>query len=353
MTGKKSKSESEAVITNHVDEQTELLFDYDELWKDFIAEFWREILEKFIPDLYAKADLNHEPEFLDKELHEITSALEPEGSTSHKRYVDELIKIFLQDGSDEWVLLHIEIQGKDGENISLRMFRYYCLIFIRYSKNPAALAILTAKRPKREGEPGIYKSEVFGTSIEYKYNLVKAYALSDEELTSGNNVVDLFIYSTKIAAKYRKSRKKKLGYMKTILQLLHDKGFTNRQSMMFIMFLERVMRLGEEKYVLEFDNEVKKIFHEGDERMRRKTVTETIYESGIAEGRTQGFNQGINQGITQGITQGISQGINESRRETSFNLIKLGLLSDEQIAGVTNQTLEDIKNLRIELNSTK
>ena len=324
MTGRKSKSESEAVIMN-VDEQTELLFDYDELWKDFIAEFWREILEKFIPDLYAKTDLKHEHEFLDKELHEITSALEPEDSISRKRYVDELMKIFLQDGSDEWVLLHIEIQDKGGENISLRMFRYYCLIFIRHSRNPAALAILTAKRPKREGEPGIYKSEVFGTSIEYKYNLVKAYALSDEELTSGNSIVDLFIYATKIAAKYRKSRNKKLGYMKIILQLLHDKGFTDRQSMIFIMFLERVMRLGEEKYVLEFDNEVNKIFHEGEERMRRKTVTETIYESVLTE----------------------------SRRAISLNLIKLGLLSDEQIAGVTNQTLEDIKNLRLELENTK
>ena len=333
MTGKKSNSESEAeaeakseaVIVTADDGQTESSFDYDELWKDFIAEFWREILKKFIPDLYAKADLNHEPEFLDKELHEITSALEPEDSTSHKRYVDELIKIFLRDGSDEWVLLHVEIQGRGGEDISLRMFRYYCLIFIRHSRNPAALAILTAKRPKREGEPGIYKTEVFGTSIEYKYNLVKAYALSDEELTSGNSIVDLFIYSTKIAAKYRKSRKKKLGYMKTILQLLHDKGFTDMQSTIFIMFLERVMRLGDEKYVLEFDSEVNKIFNEGDKRMRRKTVAERIYESGIAD----------------------------TLRATSFNLIKLGLLSDEQIAEVTEQTLDDIKNLRLELEKTK
>ena len=62
---------TEYTANNILTQEQQEAFDYDELWKDFIADFWREILEKFIPGLYIKADLNHEPEFLDKELHDI------------------------------------------------------------------------------------------------------------------------------------------------------------------------------------------------------------------------------------------------------------------------------------------
>ena len=89
-------------------------FDYDALWKDFIHEFWRDILERFMPDLYDKADLDHEAEFLEKELRDLLGDSEPS-----KNFVDELMKVFLKDGGEEWVLLHIEIQGKGGEDIQV------------------------------------------------------------------------------------------------------------------------------------------------------------------------------------------------------------------------------------------
>lgn len=55
---------------------------------------------------------------------------------------------------EQWVLLHIEVQGRGGEDLSRRMMRYYCLLFAHYDKNPVALAILTASRPKSE-TPGV------------------------------------------------------------------------------------------------------------------------------------------------------------------------------------------------------
>ncbi|MBR6901003.1 MAG: hypothetical protein IKN30_02950, partial [Synergistaceae bacterium] len=51
-------------------------FNIDGIWKDFIVEFWREILERFLPELYKKADLEREPEFLDKELRDLLPYLE-------------------------------------------------------------------------------------------------------------------------------------------------------------------------------------------------------------------------------------------------------------------------------------
>ncbi|MBQ9419986.1 MAG: hypothetical protein IJU31_06365, partial [Synergistaceae bacterium] len=60
---KLSTEEFEDVQTETLDEDP---FSVDEIWKDFIREFWREILERFLPNLYRKVDLTREPEFLDK-----------------------------------------------------------------------------------------------------------------------------------------------------------------------------------------------------------------------------------------------------------------------------------------------
>lgn len=305
-------------ITIH--QENEDPYDYDGMWKEFTRYFWRDILHDFIPGLYSKADLEREAEFLDKELQEIIADdTKEEVGKSSKRYVDCLLKIYLKDGKEEWVLLHIEIQGRGGEMISLRMFRYHCLIFLRHKRHPAAIAILTAKRPKKEGEPGIYQADIFGTKIEYKYHTVKAYEYDDEELLASESPVKLFIYAVKVAAKYRKSNEQKFEYMRKILRVLIGKGWDSKRRRYFIIMLEQTMRLSGKEYRIRFRDEAETLL-EG-KKMRYKTVTEEIFEEGIMQ----------------------------EREENTRALIGLGLLTDEQIASVTKQTPEYIAELRHEL----
>ena len=303
-----------------INQDQEEPYDYDGIWKEFILYFWRDILYDFIPDLYNAADLSREAESLDKELQEIIADdTKEEVGKSSKRYVDCLLKIYLKDGKEEWVLLHIEIQGRGGEMISLRMFRYHCLIFLRHKRHPAAIAILTAKRPKKEGEPGIYQADIFGTKIEYQYHTVKAYKYDDEELLASESPVKLFIYAVKVAAKYRKSNEQKFEYMRKILRVLIGKGWDSKRRRYFIIMLEQTMRLSGKEYRIRFRDEVDTLL-EG-KKMRYKTVIEEMFE----------------------------EEIEKKRMKISRSLIGLGLLTDEQIAGVTEQTPEDIAELRHKL----
>ena len=235
----------------------ESAYDFDGIWKDFVHDFWQIILRDCIPDLYDDADLEREAEFLDKEMHEISQQLDGESNavSNSKWYVDNLLKIYLKDGREEWVLLHIEIQGRGGEMISLRMFRYSCMIFLRYGRQPVALAILTAKRPKREGEPGVYRSAMFGTKTEYSYNTLMAYDFSDEELLASDSPVHLFIYAVKIASKYRRSDEKKFEYMRKILKVLVERNWDIGTRRKFVMFLEYAMRLRNREYKVQFMEE--------------------------------------------------------------------------------------------------
>ena len=305
--------------------------DYDGLWKDFIQVFWREILKRFLPKLYEDADLTKEPEFLDKEFRDLLGDSEFEDEKAPKRFVDNLLRIFLKDGGEEWVLLHIEIQGPGGENFSLRMFRYYCLIFTHHNRVPVALAILTAKRPKKESVPGIYEKNLYGTEVLYKYNVVKAYELSDEELTASDSLVDLFIYALKIEERYKKSEKIKFGYARKVYRLLEKKNFSKQDSR-FLFFIQRAIRLKSELYE-KLMNEKRIIENGGKIIMREKTPAEKIFE----------------QGIERGIEKGIETGIERGFLETVKSFMLSGLLNDEQIAAALHKPLENIKAIRREL----
>ena len=81
------------------------------LFKDFV--------EYCLPDFHGLINWKKQWHSLDKELNTITK-----GSDSGKRLVDKLFKIFLKDGREQWVLVHLEIQGKYDADFPKRMFTY-------------------------------------------------------------------------------------------------------------------------------------------------------------------------------------------------------------------------------------
>ena len=116
--------------------------DFDGLWKEAVERFLPQLLQRTLPKLYKDVDFSVPPEFLSKELRD---TIQRPSVDEHNAplFVDELIKIHLKNGQTEWILLHIEIQGSGGDDISLRMTVYCSLIFAHYRKMPVALAILT------------------------------------------------------------------------------------------------------------------------------------------------------------------------------------------------------------------
>ena len=94
---------------------------YDMLWKGMIEVVMADLLLFVDPDIRKELDLERGFEFLDKEL----AVIYPEGKASHARVVDKLVKVFLRDGAERWILLHVEVQGKNGKEFPERMFQYF------------------------------------------------------------------------------------------------------------------------------------------------------------------------------------------------------------------------------------
>jgi flagellar biosynthesis/type III secretory pathway protein FliH len=64
-----------------------------------------------------------------------------------------------------------------------------------------------------------------------------------------------------------------------------------------------------------------------------------------------GMEKGIDIGIREGFKEGFKEGIEEARRETARNLLLLNLLTEKQIAQVTNLNLEEVRRFKQEMES--
>jgi len=143
--------------------------DDDVLWKGTMEEVCDDLLRFIFPDVDQVLDLKRGFLFLDRELAEMYPEPEKPSST---RFADKLVKVFTKEGDEEWVLIHIEVQGetKAAERplFPERMFRYYYRIFDKNKKPITAIAIFTGTDGHKISNK--YEYHFLGTSHIYQYN---------------------------------------------------------------------------------------------------------------------------------------------------------------------------------------
>ena len=303
--------------------------DKDSIWKDAVKQNLPLLLKRMMPELYTDVDFSQEPKFLDKELQDtIQVSLSAEHNSA--KFVDTLVELQLKSGKNQWVLLHIEIQGKGGQDISYRMILYCCLIFAHYRRMPVALAILTDKRPSSE-TPGQFEFSEYGTKLLYKYNLFEVYDQSDEELLNSDNPFDSFIYAAKKYSDYMSddAQNVKLEYLLKITRSLYERGLNEQDRAKIIIFVSRLINLGDEKLRKEFFEELKKM--EGKEMSEMNWIQEYFYN----EVRDKVRNEGIVIGEARGKEQGRSETLS-----AAINFMRSNGMSNEQINNFRNSILK-------------
>lgn len=301
--------------------------DFDGLWKEAVERFLPQLLRRTLPSLYNDADFSIPPEFLSQELKD---TIQRPAADEHNAplFVDELIKIYLKNGQTEWILLHIEIQGSGGEDISLRMMIYCSLIFAHHRKMPVGLAILTSPRPKGE-TIGTYTQEQYGAGISYKYNCFEVYNQDDNALLQSDNPFDLIFWATKNTINLTGKRKeeKKFSYLLKLTKLLASKDWNERDRRDIFNFIMRAVNLKDVDLQQKFINELKK----GDGNMSGLTmsfVEKHFFDKGLAEG----------------LAKGRAEAMAEANFATARRLRSAGM-SDNDIHNFTGLSFDDIRSL--------
>jgi hypothetical protein len=116
--------------------------DYDGVWKEALDLYFEAFLLFFWPLAHADIDWARRYEPLDKELQKIVR------SAKHgRRLVDKLVKVWLKNGEERWILIHVEVQTWKEGDFPKRMHVYNYRIFDRYDREVISLALLADDDP--------------------------------------------------------------------------------------------------------------------------------------------------------------------------------------------------------------
>lgn len=294
----------------------------DILWKGIIEDLPVHFILFFFPNAHKILDLSRGIEFLDKEL----EAIFPIDNPQHPRFVDKLLKVYTLDGQEEWILIHIEIQGYADPNFSKRMYTYFYRLFDRYQKPVTALAIFTDNQPGYM--PDRFEYSFMGTTQTYQYNTYKVAEQIEADLLANDNPFALVVLTALRAIKVQKATDNdlmalKLDLFRTMIGRQMDK--TTMRAL--ANFLKMYIPFAKPEISLTFEKQL-------------ESITENISTMGIEE---------LILHITE--QKGIEKGIEKGKAEVVRNLIiKLGL-NDEQAANVAGVSIEFVQKVRDSLDS--
>ncbi|HEV3324841.1 MAG TPA: hypothetical protein VG052_04530, partial [Puia sp.] len=162
------------------------------------------------------------------------------------RVVDKLVKVFLRNGGERWMLLHVEVQGKNEKGFAERMFRYYYRILDRHDRDVAAISILTGRDGKNVPEK--YERLCLWGRALYEYKTLCITDYTDEALSASNNPFAIVLLVAKEALLKLKGSEEEidailLEHKLMIVTLLQGKGIFGERKINAIMaFLKNYVR---------------------------------------------------------------------------------------------------------------
>ena len=302
----------------------------DLLWKVILEDVFDDFLCFLNPDADTILDLNRGFEFLDKELEQLYP---PENDEYSPKVIDKLVKVFTKTGQEEWILVHLEVQGQYRKDFPKRMFTYFSRIFDKHQKPVTAYAIFT--EAEKTIRPNVFMVKFMGTSLCYTFNTFKISHQSDDDLQASNNPFALVVLTVKTVLAGKKiingqERDELLLELKIKLakQLL-NKRIAKEKIRALMNFL---------KYYVRFENpDINDKFEKELEILTERSSTMGIEEFLLDRATKQGEKKGLEKGLEQ------------KSHAVVENLIKELGLSNEQAADIAEVSVEYVAKLRATL----
>jgi len=293
----------------------------DTLWKAILEDIFDDFLRYFIPDADTYFAMERGFEFLDKELEQL---FPPENDEFQPRYVDKLVKVYTRQGDEQWVLIHIEVQGYPDPNFAYR-------ILDKYQRPIAAFAILTDASPKFR--PDAYEHTFLGTNLHYGFNAYKIADQSDELLNQSNNPFAMVVQTVKVALLGKKKSingEKLLSLKIDLAKRLLNRQIPKNKIRVLMDFLRYYVRFEDAELYTKFEEQVG--------LLTNRTTTMGLEEFLLQRAEKQGEEKGEKIGEQKGIVL--------AQRAFVQNLLDKTDYSDEVIADLVGVTVASVSSLR-------
>ena len=272
--------------------------DYDSPWKKALEVYFKEGIQFFFPEMASDVDWSRGYMFLEKELHQVTK-----DAALGRRYGDKLVQVYRKNGQDEWVLVHIEVQGQKKANFTKRMYTYNYRIFDLFDRKVASVAILADDNSR--WRPDHFSYELWGSKAGLWFPTVKLldYKEKWEKLDASKNPFASVVMAHLKALETEGDNERRYRWKLLLIKRLYRLGYDKQDVIRLFQFIDWTMSLPDE---LEEGlwMEIQKL--EEEAKMEYVTSVERI---GIKKGMQQGIQQGMQQGIQQGTMKLLSRQI--------------------------------------------
>jgi hypothetical protein len=301
----------------------------DALWKGIIEELFDDFLKFYFPESIDLFDFNRKFVFLDKELEQLFPQQQDDFSP---KYVDKLVKIFTKKGKEEWILIHIEVQGSRDKNFAKRMYTYHYRILDKYDKPITSLAILTDKH--KSYKPNVYAYEFMGNELFYKFNVYKVLDADEKELVKSNNPFAVVVRVVQTALKKEQLAENKLFDLKIeLVKELLKKDFTKEKIRCLLQFLKLYIRFENQELINKFDTEI--------DIIKNRQTTMGIEEFILDRERRVGMKKGVELGEKNATY----------KKDLAFtqSLLTQTDFSEEKIANLVSVSIEFVQKVKATL----
>lgn len=266
--------------------------DADSPWKEILERFFPDFLSFFFPQAHADIDWSRPYEFLDKELQKVVRE-----ANLGRRTVDKLVKVWLINGLEVWVLIHIEVQGQQDETFPKRMYMYNYRLFDRYGKPVASFAILADDNP--DWRPDSFQNKLWGSEAGLRFPAVKLldYQPRLKELEANPNPFALVVMAH-LKSKTTKSHPTNRFKGKIeLVESLYKRGYSRESVLELLRFIDWLLVLPDD-LELKFDEAVDKL--EEEKRMLYVTSWERrALKKGREEGRQRGEVKAMRKSVLE------------------------------------------------------
>lgn len=247
--------------------------------------FFQSFVAFFFPLIYADIDWARGYEFLDKELAKLGRA-----HAGGKRLADKLVKVWLKDGREAWLLIHLEIQGRPEKLFNRRTYIYNYRIFDRYGCEVISLVILTGGGGARVGR---YEVARWGFRLlcEFPVARITDYRGREDELLASQNPFAWVVLAQLKMLEAKSNAQKKLAAKRELLRGLLRGGAAKQYINGLLRFIDWVMVLP-----VELEQQLDYELKEEGTKMPFMTSWE---RRGLARGKQEGKQELVLEQLTR------------------------------------------------------
>ncbi|HEY9710191.1 MAG TPA: hypothetical protein V6D48_18430 [Oculatellaceae cyanobacterium] len=278
--------------------------DYDTSWKEALQQYFESFLTFCFAEVHTLIDWSRQPQSLDKELEQIVREAE-----SGKRIADKLFKVWLRDGEEAWVLIHVEVQSQEDSDFAKRMYQYNYRSFDLYEQPVISLAVLGDERVA--WRPSSYGYALGGCEVSLKFSVVKLldYEARWQDLEESTNPFAVMVMAHLKTKATRGKPQERQQWKWNLVRRLLERGYDQED-------IRKLFRLVD--WMMTLPDELQRNFEEQLTRYQEERKMPLLSRMEL-----RAMQKGIEQGIEQGRQEGIEQGSLQTARESVLEVLEI------------------------------